>query len=538
VVLDKTLAAVNAGDFNRNGTDDLVSRRPDGTLWFHDGTGTGSFKAPVRIGSGWGIYSQLIGGQDFNADGRPDLVGRKTDGTLWFYAGTGAVSATSQGYKGPVRSGQGWNAFDIMVSPGDFTGDRRADLIARKPDGTLWLYRGTGTGPGIVTGPVRIGTGGWTGFNMITGAGDYTGDGRADLLARRPDGALWLYQGTGNVSTTSNGYLPGRAIATGWSGYADVVGASDFNRDGKTDLVGFKADMSLWFFAGTAMKDNGYKPGSRIAATGWQDYTALAAPGDFNANGTKDLIGRKKDGTLWLLNGTAAGGYDTARKIGTRGWNAFTQILAPGDFNADTKPDLLARHTDGSLWFYAGTGTVNTTNEGYKPGRRLGTGWNSFTQLITPGDFNGDTKADLLGRKPDGTLWLYPGTGTVSATNKGYTTAVKIGTGGWQNFNHVLSPGDFNGDKRTDLLARKPDGSLWFYAGTGTASATQTAIKPGTKLGTGWQNSTTILGPGDITGDTKADLLATRPDGSLWRYTGTGMPNNPGYTTATPAGKL
>jgi hypothetical protein len=531
---------VNAGDFNRSGTDDLVSRRTDGTLWFHDGTGTGSFRAPVRIGSGWGIYSQLIGGQDFNGDGRPDLVGRKTDGTLWFYAGTGAVSATAEGYGGAVKSGQGWNAFDIMVSPGDFTGDRRADLIARKPDGTLWLYRGTGTGPGIVTGAVRIGTGGWTGFNMITGAGDYTGDARADLLARKPDGTLWLYQGTGNVSTTSSGYLPGRAIATGWSGYADVVGASDFNRDGKTDLVGFKSDMSLWFFAGTAMRDNGYKPAVRTAASGWQDYTALVSPGDFNANGTRDLIGRKKDGTLWFLNGNGSGGYGTALKIGARGWNSFAQILAPGDFNADGRPDLLARHTDGSLWFYAGTGTVNTTTEGYKPGRKIAaTGWQNFDQVITPGDYNGDAKPDLLARRADGTLWFWPGTGTVSATSRGYGTAVRIGAGGWQNFNHVISPGDFNGDKRTDLIARKPDGTLWFYPGTGTINTTNPGYKPATKIGaSGWNTYTHILSPGDITGDTKADLLATRTDGSLWRYTGTGMPTNNGYTPATPAGRL
>uniref|UniRef100_UPI001563DCDD GH25 family lysozyme n=1 Tax=Arthrobacter sp. H5 TaxID=1267973 RepID=UPI001563DCDD len=83
-VVQRSLAAVNAGDFNRNGTDDLVSRRVDGTLWFHDGTGNGTFQAPVRIGSGWDIYSQLVGGQDFNNDGRTDLIGRKTDGTLWF----------------------------------------------------------------------------------------------------------------------------------------------------------------------------------------------------------------------------------------------------------------------------------------------------------------------------------------------------------------------------------------------------------------------------------------------------------------------
>ncbi|WP_173401504.1 FG-GAP-like repeat-containing protein, partial [Arthrobacter sp. H5] len=171
-VVQRSLAAVNAGDFNRNGTDDLVSRRVDGTLWFHDGTGNGTFQAPVRIGSGWDIYSQLVGGQDFNNDGRTDLIGRKTDGTLWFYAGTGAVTTSNEGYKPAVKTGHGWNIFDIIVSPGDFNGDRIADLIARKPDGTLWLYAGTGT-----------------------------------------------------VNGTTSSVQPGRQISTGWAGYADLVSA-------------------------------------------------------------------------------------------------------------------------------------------------------------------------------------------------------------------------------------------------------------------------------------------------------------------------
>ncbi|MFC3299801.1 hypothetical protein FJV46_04790 [Arthrobacter agilis] len=538
VVLDKSLMTVNAGDFNGNGTDDLISRRTDGTLWFHDGTGSGSFRTAVKIGSGWGIYSQLVGGQDFNNDGRPDVLARKTDGTLWFYAGTGRVSSDTEGYKPAVRIGSGWNIYDIMVSPGDFSGDARPDLIARKADGTLWLYQGTGRSDNLLGTPVRIGTG-WNTFDMITGAGDYTGNGKADLLARKADGTLWLYEGTGNASATNPGYTPGRSISKGWSAYADVIGASDFNSDRRTDLVGFKSDGTLWFFAGTPMNDNGYKPATRIATTGWQNYDILLSPGTFNSGSTNDLIGRKKDGTLWFHNGDGKGGYGKAVKIGSRGWNAFTQILAPGDFNGDGKPDLLARHTDGSLWFYAGTGTVSTTSEGYKPGRKIGNGgWQNFDRLLTPGDYNGDGKPDLLGSKADGTLWLWAGTGTITKTNEGYTKALKIGNGGWQNFTQIITPGDFNGDKRTDLIARKPDGTLLFYAGTGKASTTNQGYTPARTIGTGFNIYTTILGPNDTTGDGKPDLLATRTDGSLWHYTGTGMPTTPGHKTPTTAGKL
>ncbi|WP_028278577.1 FG-GAP-like repeat-containing protein, partial [Arthrobacter sp. H5] len=336
-----------------------------------------------------------------------------------------------------------------LVGGQDFNNDGRTDLIGRKTDGTLWFYAGTGTG--TVTGATKIGSSGWTTFDLLIGAGDHTGDGRADLLTRKPDGTLWLYAGTGTVNGTTSSVQPGRQISTGWAGYADLVSASDFNKDGRADLAGFKSDSSLWYFAGSGATDPGYKPAARIAATGWQDYTAVLSPGDFNRDGTKDLIGRKKDGTLWFFNGNGKSGYGTALQIGTSGWNVYTQVLAPGDFNNDGKPDLLARHTNGTLWFYAGTGTINTTNEGYKPAKRIGNGgWQNFEQIITPGDYNSDGKPDLLGRKTDGTLWFWPGTGTINTTNEGYGRALKIGTSGWQNFDHVITPGDFNGDKRND----------------------------------------------------------------------------------------
>ena len=71
--------------------------------------------------------------------------------------------------------------------------------------------------------------------------------------------------GSGNAGATNPGYTAGRSISSGWSAYADVIGASDFNSDRRTDLVGYKSDGSLWFFAGTPMNDNGYKPATRIA---------------------------------------------------------------------------------------------------------------------------------------------------------------------------------------------------------------------------------------------------------------------------------
>ena len=117
------------------------------------------------------------------------------------------------------------NAF---VAPGDFTGDGRADLLARKTNGDLMLYHGTGTVTGgMVYPPARIG-GGWEGMNGFAAPGDITGDSRADLLARQANGDLMLYRGTGagNWSTRPRGSAAAGTSTRSWSARADQWGTT------------------------------------------------------------------------------------------------------------------------------------------------------------------------------------------------------------------------------------------------------------------------------------------------------------------------
>lgn len=53
----------------------------------------------------------------------------------------------------------------------------------------------------------------------------------------------------------------------------------------------------------------------------------------------------------------------------------------------------------------------------------IGSGWETYTARSL-GDFNNDGLDDIIARDLNGTLWLYPGTGT-----GGVTTRTQIGTG-------------------------------------------------------------------------------------------------------------
>jgi hypothetical protein len=199
-------------------TGDLVARDGSGTLWLYAGSGNGSnLKARVKVGPGWNIYKTLVGAGDLTGDGRADLIARDSSGALWLYRGTGKSGTAA--FAARTKIGPGWNIFTSLTSAGDITGDGRADLTARDSAGVLWLYKGTGSASGPFAARTRIGSG-WNTYTALAGAGDLTGDGRADLIARDSTGVLWLYQGTGSASGP---YKARTKIGPGWNTFNSLI---------------------------------------------------------------------------------------------------------------------------------------------------------------------------------------------------------------------------------------------------------------------------------------------------------------------------
>ncbi len=197
-----------AGDWDGDTARDVIARNPaNGDLWLYRGNGSGAFTSARVIGVGWGGFDALFSPGDWNGDGHVDLLARRrSDGSLHLYPGDG-----TGGFRAPSKVGTGWGGMTDLAAPGDWDRNGVVDIVARDGAGNLYLYSGNGTGG--FSGRRTIGSG-WQGFTQITGPGDWNGDDHPDLVAQGRDGALLLYPGNG-----TGGFLARQQIGSGWTGF-------------------------------------------------------------------------------------------------------------------------------------------------------------------------------------------------------------------------------------------------------------------------------------------------------------------------------
>ena len=301
----------------------------------------------------------------------------------------------------PVTAGATATGIDIgLLAPGggDFTGDRKADLLWRGAAGDMWLWAMNGSSS---TSQSYVGTVGSS--YAIAAIGDFDGDGKADLLWRGAAGDMWLWLMNGAAKQSE-----------AYAGTVDpaytILSSGDFDGDGKTDLLwrGAAGDLWMWLMNGAAQKSSAY------VSTVDLSY-AVTGVADLDGDGRADLVWQGAAGDLWawLMNGAAQKG---SGYLGTVAGASY-HLEAVADFDGDWKADLLWRGTAaGDLWLWRMDGTARQS-EAY-----VSTVDASY-QIVGVEDYDGDMKTDLLWRGAAGDLWMWLMDGTTTKSS-GYTGSV------------------------------------------------------------------------------------------------------------------
>ncbi|MEU9476069.1 VCBS repeat-containing protein [Streptomyces sp. NPDC048191] len=240
--------------------------------------------------------------RDYTDDGKADLFGRDSSG-LKVYAGDATKLSAGQ-------RASSWPTGTQVLPFGDLDGDGCDDVFVRFPKGEADVYPTVCGGlPDQQSFHVKVSSD-WSGYDAVVSPGDLTGDGRADLLTRSAStGKLYVYANNG-----AGGFKARTLAGSGFGGYKKLIAAGDLNGDGRNDLLALDASNELWRFSGTGTGT--FKPRSLVFKDWGTSYKDVVGGLDLSGDGRADLVSLDKDGRAWLNRGNGQGGFGSRSQVG------------------------------------------------------------------------------------------------------------------------------------------------------------------------------------------------------------------------------
>jgi spore germination protein YaaH len=288
-----------------------------------------------------------------------------------------------------------WGAVQQLKPRWELNKDGNHDAIIRHTNGDV--VAGTMNGTTILA----SGTVGNDAYTPVV-AGHFTRDGETDIVLRSMStGDVKLWQMNGLTITATLPVLS--TNETVWK----VIGAADLDSDGRHEIIWHyppNGVVAYWRRDLTTGNWSGVYFSPTMDATAWY----LAGVGDFNLDGTDDLVWRNQstgENRIWFTNGSTVSSVTI--NSATTDW----KLAGVGDFNRDHYPDLLWRND--STW-----ATAIWTMQGSAVQQTVGTSNNDPAyQVVRVGDFNGDGYSDVM--------WRHSSTGElVLWTMNGFTATI------------------------------------------------------------------------------------------------------------------
>ena len=285
------------------------------------------------------------------------------------------------------------------------------------------------------------------------------------------------------------------------------------SRDGISTYGGRTTSITIEGSKGsTTVSGDAFRSATGLRSTWWTVTSAPATsapafPKDLDGNSRGDLLAIDTSRQLRLLSGNGTGSFTAA--VVAPEWEKVDLIANVGAWTSDNRHDVVERDK-GTLYYHAGDGAG-----GFLPRLKISSGWDDINWIGGSGDMDGDGHTDFLVRTSRlGQLKIYRGDGA------GRVLGTTLIGSSWNAYSTVVSPGDVTGDGAPDVIAvRASDGVMLLFPNSGTGSLGS----PGRVSGS-WSGYTDLLGPGDVSGDGRGDLVGRRgSDGALVLFVGDDM---------------
>jgi hypothetical protein len=377
---------------------------------------------------------------------------------------------------------------------GDFNGDGSAELATYHPATGTWTVQGMAD--------VQFGQ---LGDHPVPA--DYNGDGVQEM-------AVWRAAETSASAVTLQvaGQAPVTISRNEWRPVLVLVPA-DYNGDGKAEVVYFQPlgdsfpihrPVSLFCLASAAhcipdsLKEFPLpKPDVGQAS----QASDIPVPADYDGDGKAEpAVFRPGAGVppgqagygvdaMWLVDGMT----DVQ-------WGARSDIPVPADYDGDGVADLAVFHpaASGAWWYVRGVGNWMFGRPGDIP---------------VPQDVNGDGKAELVFYRPSTATWhIYAlDAGTVQTLQMGVPGDIPALMPAYYQIRPVA--GDTDGDRKADFTIYRPSDGMWW---TRFSSGDNSAWETSTWQGIPWGGPGDVPVPGDYDGDGRMDPAIYRPSDGMW----------------------
>jgi len=271
-----------------------------------------------------------------------------------------------------------------VKSPFDFDGDHKTDVGIYRPgpNPTEWWINRSTTGQTLA---LQFGAPG----DAVV-AGDYTGDGKADVANWHPADGFWYVLRSEDFSF----------FAFPFGAQGDIPVPADYDGDNKTDPAVFRPSSTLWFISGSA------GGGTQIVQFGLPIDKPV--PADYDGDGKADVAVRRPTGgnSEWWLNRSTAGSLALV-------FGVESDLGVPGDYTGDGKTDIAFWRPSTGEWYILRSEDLSF----------FAFPFGANGDIPAPGDYDGDGKFDATVFRPSSATWF------ISRTTAG-TQIVQFGASG------------------------------------------------------------------------------------------------------------